>query len=162
MTENESDEALGEYLNHHLAGAAAGLELAEAAAARNAGTPVGDFLAGLTEDIEADRSTLAGLIERLDYKRSVLAGPLGWVGEKTTRLKFSHRGGSPLRLLLELETLSLGVRGKLLLWEALAEVSGSDSRFVGTDFQVLIVRARQQVAGIEQHRLDAARTAVSS
>ena len=46
------------YLNDHLAGSIVGTELARRTRGENDGTPLGDFLAGLTREIEADRSEL--------------------------------------------------------------------------------------------------------
>ena len=43
---------LSTYLNDHPAGSTAGIELAKRSASSNAGTPYGDFLAGLVQEID--------------------------------------------------------------------------------------------------------------
>ena len=50
-----SDEALAAYLNDHLAGAAAGIELAEKLRGNNQGTELGQVMATLHADISEDR-----------------------------------------------------------------------------------------------------------
>jgi hypothetical protein len=69
----------------------------------------------------------------------------------------SRLTGSPeLTRLLEMETLSLGIEGKLAMWRALKAIAGADARLAGTDFDRLIDRARQQRKRLEPHRLEAA------
>ena len=62
---NHSRKHLATYLNDHLGGATAGVELAGSAASRNEGTPVGSFLAELRDEIDADRPRLINLIAGL-------------------------------------------------------------------------------------------------
>ena len=58
--------------------------------------------------------------------------------------------------LLEMETLSIGIEGKLALWLTLKEIAGVDARLAGTDFDRLVERARLQRQKLEPHRLEAA------
>jgi hypothetical protein len=60
----------------------------------------------------------------------------------------------------DLETLSLGVEGKLALWVALHRAYGDDPRLRGIDLDALSDRARSQRRRIEQQRLDAAEGAL--
>jgi hypothetical protein len=60
-----SNEQLGTYLNDHLAGAGAGVELAEKLDANYQGTPFGTAVAAVAGEIKADRDTLQALMERL-------------------------------------------------------------------------------------------------
>jgi hypothetical protein len=147
------------YLNDHLAGATAGLELARRTAAENAGTPLGDFLEGLSREIAEDRQTLEAVMARLEVDRS-LAKPAGaWLLERVGRLKPNGqlRGYSPLSRLLELEALESGVTGKRCLWEALV----ADGRLEEFDLPALIARADGQLAGIAEHRRAAAPAALA-
>jgi hypothetical protein len=152
------NESLGVYLNDHLAGAATGLELAEKLRSKNHSPPMAAELSSLVADISEDRATLEGLMEALGIDTSSTKQAAGWVIEKLTRLKMSRRlTGSPeLARLLEMETLSLGIEGKLAMWRALKAIAGADSRLAGTDFDRLIDRARQQRERLEPHRLEAA------
>ena len=58
------------------------------------------------------------------------------------------------------ETLALGLLGKLALWRALLEVAPSDARLSGVDFQALAERAEAQHAHVEGQRLALARPAL--
>jgi hypothetical protein len=153
-----SKELLGTYLNDHLAGAAAGVELAEKLAATYQGTPFGAAVAAVADEIKADRETLEGLMERLGIGRSPTKRAAGWAFEKVTRLRFNRHltGSEDLTRLLETETLSLGIEGKAAMWEALKGMDGLDAELGRADFDRLIFRARQQREALEPHRLEAA------
>lgn len=158
-----SVELLDTYLNDHLAGAMAGSSLAESAAARNEDTSMGAFLTELHGQIDVDRQHLETLMERLGVEPSLTKQATTWLGEKLSRLKLNDHmtGNKDLRLLMELEALALGVRGKLLLWQALREVAGPDHRLAETDLDQLIERAEGQLEDLERHRLESARVAFS-
>lgn len=153
-----SKELLGTYLNDHLAGAAAGVELAEKLAATNEATPFGTAVAAVAGEIKADRETLQGLMERLGIGRSPVKQATGWVFEKVTRLRFNRQltGSDDLTRLLETETLSLGIEGKAAMWQALKDIGGVDAELGRADFDRLIFRARQQREALEPYRLQAA------
>jgi hypothetical protein len=157
-----STELLGTYLNDHFAGAAAGSELARKMSEDNTGTPLGNYLAELAQDIEEDRRTLENLMEHLGIERSPAKEAAGWVFEKLSRLKLSDTltGSSDLKLLLQFESLSLGVEGKLAMWRALQQVSDRIPELAGADLAGLAKRAEDQRATIEEHRLAAAERAL--
>src|SRR6478609_5185073 len=97
------------YLNDHLAGAALGVELARRLRSSNQGDrEMGEPLARICAEIEADRETLVGLMERLGVARKPLKPALARVGERLGRLKLNGqlRGYSPLSWVLELEVLA--------------------------------------------------------
>ena len=154
-----NDRLLAIYLNDHLGGSTAGRDRCRHAARRYRGSELGAFLAGLTAEIEEDRATLLRLIARVGARPSKLKQALGGAAERLGRLKPNGRlvGRSPLTPLVELEALSLGVAGKRLLWEALDGLA--DPRLAEFDFVALEGRATAQRAGIERHRLAAARHA---
>jgi len=158
------NKQLGAYLNDHLAGAVAGCELAERIHSQNQGTSLGTFLGQLLDDIRTDRATLEDLRERLQIQKDAIRQTGGWIVEKLSRLRFTEKltGSSDLSRLLELETLSLGVEGKLSMWQNLNEVADVDARLTQTDFDRLIQRAQQQLEGLNRHRLEAATRAFRS
>lgn len=158
-----SVELLHTYLNDHLAGSVGGSSLAQSAASRNEGTSVGTFLTELQAEIEIDRHHLETLMERLGIEPSITKQAVSRLAERLSWLKLNDlmAGSRHLRLLLELETLALGIRGKLLLWQALREMSGPDHRLAETDLDELIRRAEGQLEELERHRLAAARAAFS-
>jgi hypothetical protein len=151
------DELLRVYLNDHLAGATSGVDLADKLRANNEGTPLGAVLSSLAGEIKQDRATLVGLMESLGINKSTVKQAAGWGFEKLTRLKMNERltGSAELTRLLELEMLSLGIEGKLLMWRTLRDIAKVDARLAATDFERLIDRARQQRETLEPHRLAA-------
>ena len=146
------------YLNDHLSGSVAGLELARRCRSNNQGTSLADALTDLIADIDADRSELELLMESLGAPKDRLKQAGGWAAEKVGRLKLNGQitGYSPLSRLVELEGLKLGVTGKLSLWQSLKRISNMDSRLATTDFDTLIKRAEAQIDVIEEHRQEAA------
>jgi hypothetical protein len=150
------------YLNDHLAGATAGLELARRAAGENAGTSLGDFLQQLVQEIAEDKETLETVMARLEVDRSPGKPAAAWVLEKIGRLKLNGqlRGYSPLSRLIELETLESGVTGKRSLWQALAHTLSGDPHLQEFDFPGLIARADRELVGLGEHRRAAASAAL--
>ena len=151
------------YLADHLAASTAGVELARRAARSNNAGEIGEFLRRLSDEIEADRKTLRRLVRELGFDESQAKSAAAWIGEKVGRLKLNGqlRGYSPLSRVLELETLSVGIAGKLALWESLQEVPDIGQRLSGFDLEDLAECARRQRAEVEEHRLSAARKAFS-
>jgi len=141
---------LGIYLNDHLGGSVLGRDRCRDAARRYRNSELGEFLTGLSIEIEEDRATLLRVIARAGARPSMVKQALGVVIERVGRVK-------PMTLLIELEALSLGVEGKRLLWEALARLT--DPRLSEFDFVALAARAGAQRVEIEQRRLAAARSA---
>lgn len=150
--------AMAAYLNDHLAGAMMGVDLAKSCHARHQGTPLGDFLGQLVDDIEADREALEELMARLGAERSQVKRATGWVAEKLSRVALAPQvtGSAEASSLLQVEALSLGIEGKHDLWLALQAVAEEDEQLGGADLGVLAERARSQRAGLEQHRTDLA------
>lgn len=157
---------LGIYLNDHLAGATAVVELVRRAAGEYEGTELGAFLAGLRADVEADRAALRDVMAANGTHADPLKEVLGWVAEKVGRLKLNGRllSRSPLTPVVELEAIAIGVHGKLLLWRALRDAVGAPALGLpaGIGLDELIVRAEAQLAALEGHRVAAARQAVGA
>jgi hypothetical protein len=151
-----TSEPLESYLNDHLTGATAGVNLARKISAENDGTQLGEVLARVADEVEADRNTLERVIELLGFERSRVKEAAGWVAERVSRLRFTDQltGTRELKLLLELESLSLGIEGKLALWQALRVCP--EPRLAGVDLDELVKRAEEQRVTVERHRLEAA------
>ena len=148
---------LGIYLNDHLAGAVAGVELAKRAARNNQGSEWGAFLERLSDEIEADRTELVKLMDALGVKQDVLKDAAAWLGEKVGRLKLNGQlvGYSELSRLVELDGLALGITGKLALWRVLKAADIAQVRTSGVDLDALEERARKQRDELEDYRLRA-------
>lgn len=155
-------EALDSYLNDHLAGSAAAVELVERIRSTNEGTVLADYLVGLGQEIEADRGTLGEVMERLGVPRSTPKQVAGKVIETLSRLRLNERvtGSADVTRLMEVETLSLGIEGKLALWRALNTVADTRPELAGFDFAVLATSAVSQRAGLEPFGLEAAAAAL--
>ena len=150
------------YLNDHLAGSLAGIEVAKRCRSSNEGTPLGDYLATFVIELEEDRAELSKIMEELGFAHDKLKTTAAWVAEKVGRLKLNGQvtGYSDLSRLLELEGLCVGVEAKLSLWHSLKQVSGTDPRLAVTDLDRLIKRAERQREDLESHRLQAAEIAL--
>lgn len=151
-------DALGTYLNDHLAGATLGLDHARQLAERHDGDAFGPEMAGIAAEIEADRDTLTGLMDQLGLTRNPVKAATAWVAEKAGRVKFSgiSSGNAELGDFLALETMSLGVEGKRSLWLVLAGLAPATPELAQTDFDDLIARAERQREGLERERMRAA------
>jgi hypothetical protein len=160
MTESTS-KYLPIYLNDHLTGSTFAVELAGRAAGANRGSELGEFLIGLKLDIESDRGTLEQIMASLGVAKDPKKRPIAWIAEKLGRLKLNGEllHHSPLSPTVELELLSLGIEGKRLLWLALAQTHAD--RIGATRLAELVARAEAQRAGVERHRLETARHALT-
>jgi hypothetical protein len=154
-------DALGTYLQDHLAGAAVAVQLLETLRDDHPNEPLGRFAGELLVEIEADRAVLRALAERIGAATSPLKDATAWLTEKLARLKLGRSVAGALGTYEALETLALGILGKLALWEALAVVLPTQPRLHGIDLDRLIARAKQQHAHVEAQRLSAARIALS-
>jgi hypothetical protein len=146
-----SREPLTIYLNDHLAGATAGVELAHRVASENEVSSFGTALERLATAIEEDRDTLLAVMAGLEIPVDHAKVAIGWTSEKIARLKPNGqlRGYSPLARLLELEGLLAGIHGKQALWRALLHAGVLDAERA----EPLGERARNQVAAVQRlHR----------
>jgi hypothetical protein len=153
----QPDRFLEIYLADHLAAAAAGSALVRRAARSNTGTRTGDTLRRLTVEIDEDRQTLRRLVTDLGFTGSKPKEVVARAAEKMGRLKRNGqlRGYSPLSRVLELEALSVGIAGKLALWETLELVPDPGRRLPAFGLHHLIERAQRQREEVEQLRLEA-------
>jgi hypothetical protein len=142
------------YLNDHLAGATVGHELAKRAASSNEGTEFGGPLGEIEHEIAEDRASLVRIMERFDIKQDRVKTTGAYIGEKLGRLKPNAHltSYSPLSRVVELEFLTLGVTGKLSLWNALLEVEAEDERLDREELSELAARAERQRDQLEEMR----------
>jgi hypothetical protein len=153
---------LAVYLNDHMAGAVAAHELVKRAASSNKGTDYGDFLVELEHEIAEDRAALARLMERFGVKEDKLKMTGAFIGEKLGRLKPNAHllSYSPLSRVVELEVLTLGVTGKLLLWRGLLAIEHSDERLDPDELRGLAERAQTQLDDLDGYRVRAVEDAL--
>ena len=152
------------YLNDHLMGATAGVELVRRVANGHQGEELGRFASELAREIEADCDALLEIMASLGVSRDRVKVAAGWLGEKAGRLKLNGelRKPSPLSPVVELEGLSAGIEAKRLLWISLSETPAVAQRVGAERLQELIARAERQREGVERHRREAVRSAFSA
>ena len=152
-----ADKAMDVYLNDHLAGAMLGSDLAEQIRSQNQSTSLGEVMGLLAPQIEEDRQTLIALMKSMDSSQNPVKQAGAWVTEKASRLKFMgmSSGDPELGTFMALETLALGVQGKLGLWEALKQVTDQHPAITSVNLDKLIDRAEAQYDMLERERLTA-------
>ena len=159
MPMRKSAKSLAAYLNDHLAGETHGLELAAQASVKHKGTPLGTFLLLLSWEFEEDRDSLLGLLGELGVRRNRVGVVLAGIAEKVRRVRLP--GSLPLSTLVELESLGLGISGKLEMWMWNALRSSVGDRVTGIDFDELAHRAEGQAEALERRRLTVTAHALS-
>ncbi len=155
---SESAALLATYLDDHYTGATGGLELFRRAAEARTDAEGRAALTDLARQVDEDRESLARIMADLDLPRSQSKAAIGWLAEKAGRLKTNGHlfTRSPLSDVLEAESMLLGVLGKAACWRTLRVLAESDARLCADDLDVLLDRAEQQSATLEELRSTAA------
>jgi len=158
-----ADAYLATYLNDHLMGSLAALELLQQLREVYAKTALADFFTELHEEISSDREDLRALMKRLGVTESYPRKLSGWLASKATELKLrvDDSATGALRLIESLEVLGLGIHGKLALWTALRTIADFSPGLQGFDYERLLRRAEDQRWRLEVVRLEAAKAAFS-
>src|SRR5262245_27373560 len=145
------------YLNDHLAGAAAAIQHLDRMRSREPETELGHVLQALRLEIFQDRGVLERVISAVGGSPNPVkrAGALGaeMLASLRMQMPFLGTGSTEATRLEELEMLSLGIEGKVLLWRALGELKASDMRLEEFDFAELESRAKGQRDRLERFRL---------
>jgi hypothetical protein len=152
-------EELSDYLNDHLAGSVAALELLDRMVEACEGKSLERFLRRLREDIQQDQEKLKELIEKLGVSESSVRKAGAWIAEKLTRPKIELGEGEKdeIGVFLALEALLLGITGKRSLWRALEAASRTIPALARLDYSGLEKRAIEQCEQVEARRLEIAR-----
>lgn len=150
-----AERALDIYLNDHLAGAVMGCEIADELAEEQAGSHFGDAMAELAVLVNEDRATLEALMDRLGTTSNPVKQGAAWLAEKAGRVKLKGltSGDRDLGTFLALETLGLGVEGKICLWESLRAIANGHEGLAAADLEELVARGERQRATIEAERI---------
>ncbi|MFZ0758171.1 MAG: hypothetical protein WAN00_30750 [Trebonia sp.] len=155
-TQHTEQVLLGVYLNDHLAGATAGLQLARrAAGSAEPGSESATVRKRLVSEIAQDRSALIKIMTTLGIKIRGYKMFAAWAGEKAGRLKLNGHllTRSPLSDLEETEMLRLGVEGKAAGWRTLRAVAEHDSRLDTGQLDEFLARAARQSDELESLRV---------
>lgn len=153
-SEHDTHHLLELYLNDHLAGSSAGVDLLKRAAKSHSGKPFGPQLEHLAREVAQDRESLKGIMRSLEVSERRYRAALGWLGEKAGRLKLNGRlfSRSPLSDVIELEAMRLGVQGKRSCWLTLRALAKSDARIDAARLARLLDRAEEQAEVLEELR----------
>jgi len=156
------DKHIGSYLNHHLSASVAWLEAVQRVEDAEKGTPTARALSELRAEGLADQLMLREFMAQLKVSERETEKATAWLSEKLSRLMLplkDPKEGS-YNLLLILEALSLGLEGRRALWVALAAAARESVALQGPDYQILVRRAEEQRARMEQLRLETAKNAL--
>jgi hypothetical protein len=158
-----SSSSLTIYLNDHLAGSVAALELLEHLGALHRGTEREKLFQSLRREVEEDQKVLQQVLDQVGGKESRVRKAAAWLTEKIgeAKLKLDDPGNGELRVLEALENLGLGIQGKMALWRALAVTADRLPQLRYLDFDHLQRRAIQQYERVEAQRLQVARLALA-
>jgi len=157
------DRVVVTYLNDHIAGSVAALELLDHLIARREAADR-QLLATLRSQIQEDQQVLIQLLQDLGGKESAVRKAAAWLTEKLgqVKLQIDDSGSGELRTLEALETLALGIQGKLALWRSLASVRDLIPQLGSLDYSRLQSRAIDQFNQVDRLRLQAARRALTA
>ena len=147
------------YLNDHLGGSAAALELLDSLRG-DADPELGEVLEAVQDEIVEDREVLLGVMRSLDVEPGAVKQVAGRIAGAALRLQASEAvtRSAELSQLVRLEVLVLGISGKIAGWTALG--ASQDGRLEGVDIDSLVERARSQLLRVEPYRLRAAAAAL--
>jgi hypothetical protein len=151
------------YLNDHLAGAEAGLQLLEAL--RQHEDPVLTRIAhDLYSAIVEDRDELTRIMTAAGVTVSPIRKAVGWLSEKGAQLKLAADDpvDGQLRTFELLEALAIGIHGKRALWDALKIGAVDVAALRSANYSHLIARADEQRSTVEVQRLRWAAAALTT
>jgi hypothetical protein len=152
-------KTLDTYLNDHLAGAVAALELIEHQQQDCKSESLEEFFRRLRADVDADKDVLSELMRSLGIKESAVRQTGAWAAEKLARARLSI-AGDEAGLVLALEGLIMGIFGKRMLWRSLASANlPNGSKW---DFAQLQRRAEDQIEQVEAERIKAVQRAFAN
>src|SRR4051812_20273495 len=162
-SDQKANRLLGIYLNDHLAGATAGVELAKRVTGAHEGMPVAAPLQRLTAEIIEDRQALVAIMTSVDVTPQRYKRGAAWLAERVGRLKLNGHvlSRSPLSSLVELEMLRLGVEGKGAGWRTLLQRAPHDDRLDTDRLEGLLDRACRQSAELEELRAQTAASVIT-
>lgn len=155
---------LSTYINDHLAGSVAALELLDDLIGRPSAPDEPAFFVQLRDELNEEQDELRGVLRELGAGESSVRRAAGWFAEKVTRLKLTwdDPGSGALRRFEALEGLAIGIFGKLSLWRALAAVSEAEPALQRLDLARLARQAEAQHEAVEARRVAAAVSAFAA
>lgn len=159
-----SRHPLHTYLNDHLAGSVAALELLDHLIETEREPEAREFFVSLQRDIAAHQEVLKDLLRRLDGTESRLRKAGAWISEKIgeIKLRMDEAPGAGLRELEACETLALGLQGQIAMWTALEQIADRVPEVRTVDLASLLERTRALFARVESRRIAAVRKSLGN
>lgn len=149
--------AFGKYLNEHLSGSHAALNLL-GALVKGHPAAAGVYM-GLHASIRHNRLALEGLMASAGIRQARTMEMTARIASHLALLRFRSHGleHGCLGLVEALEALELGVEGQMMLWRGLKQHQEKVQPWKGADFEALLGSAAEQKALVENLRTDALR-----
>ena len=158
---NKNETRLNIYLDDHLALMAGETELAARCRSSNSGTPLGEFLQQLEQDVNDQKLLLKEVKQRIgggDSIEGLLKQGAAWFAEQLGRLKLNDTlvTYSKLSRVVELETLEMAAHERVAIWENLDAAASLDERISDLKFSYFLEQTRQHLETLRFHRKSAA------
>lgn len=145
------------YLNDHLAGSVAALEMLDHLVESPPRPDLDGFFVHLRSEIQEAQDVLRHLIDELGVGESSIRKASAWLGEKFSRAKLHPSETDPVGIFLSMEMLLLGLTGQAALWRAMACLAPEHEILQRYDFPALNDRAQQLAEHVEDLRLQLTR-----
>jgi hypothetical protein len=142
--------ALVTYLHDRLAGARFAVSLLEDLSVQTVDADTAVLAASLLSPIRQDRAVVESLLADLGEDPSALKEAAAWLTQKASRLKLTL--SNPEGIFEAVELLTLGVLGKLALWNTLRTLEPLDMGPTHLDLAALCAGAESQHAALEALR----------
>jgi hypothetical protein len=149
------------YMHDHLAGARFAINLLESLRGDKQKLEVRRLADELVREIEEDRQVLQHLADKIGKPQNTLKEGAAWLAQKASLWKLGGEGPS-LSTFEALETLSLGILGKLALWRALRVLQPNEPVLYETNFEQLCAKAEKQYFRVENLRIKLVPSALTS
>jgi hypothetical protein len=144
---------LATYVHDHLAGAQFAIELLQDLSEKASDRRITELAAALLPEIESDRSALQRFAEAIGEEPSGAKESAAWLTQKLSRVKLS--AADDLGAFEAVETLSLGILGKLALWNSIKILPKCDAAKV-LKLSDLLAAAENQHTRVEHLRRELA------
>jgi hypothetical protein len=156
-----NDKRLRIYLDDHLALMVAEGELIGRCWWNNRGTPLGEFLQKLENEVNAQKSIAKDVIHRIGGKATIegrLKQGAAWFAEKLGRFKLNDSllRYSDLSRIVELETLAVAAQARIAMWDNFDALANRDSRLEGITFSFFRDQSQQHLDELNSRRRFAA------
>jgi hypothetical protein len=154
-------DPLAVYLDDHLAASVAALRMMEEIAELERGRPLEQKMLTLRSEVAEEQQMLREMLAQIDAGESRWKQAAAWLTEKVGegKLALAARVHPALATLQGLESIALGLHGKLCLYRVLGEIAAHDPRLSAERRSTFEARTIIQQSMIEHERLDAARAA---